>query len=140
VAGGALAMSAGTSFHERRKPNGSACQRRTMAGVQDEAKHAITDVAVPGVRAHPHQTDHHTGAGKRWRPTAFLLLGSCGSNRIADKLHGAALPPESSTTFITEGKHAEQNIKFQRRLSEKGHEKSKPGSSEAEARRQQRHI
>jgi hypothetical protein len=26
---------------ERRKPNGSACQRRTMAGVQEEAKHAI---------------------------------------------------------------------------------------------------
>jgi ribosome-dependent ATPase len=29
--GGALPMSAGTSFHGRRKPNGSACQRRTMA-------------------------------------------------------------------------------------------------------------
>jgi hypothetical protein len=41
VAGGALPMSAGSSFHGRRKPNGSACQRRTMAGVQDEAKHAI---------------------------------------------------------------------------------------------------
>ena len=36
VAGGALPMSAGSSFHGRRKPNGSACQRRTMAGVQDE--------------------------------------------------------------------------------------------------------
>jgi hypothetical protein len=32
VAGGALPMSAGSSFHGRRKPNGSACQRRTMAG------------------------------------------------------------------------------------------------------------
>ena len=42
VAGGALAMSAGTSFRGRRKPNGSACQRRTMAGVQDEAKHATS--------------------------------------------------------------------------------------------------
>jgi hypothetical protein len=41
VAGGALPMSAGTSFHGRRKPNGSACHRGTMAGVQDEAKHAI---------------------------------------------------------------------------------------------------
>ena len=41
VAGGALPMSAGTSFQGRRKPNGSACHRRTMAGVQDEAKHAI---------------------------------------------------------------------------------------------------
>jgi hypothetical protein len=41
VAGGALPKSAGSSFHGRRKPNGSACQRRTMAGVQDEAKHAI---------------------------------------------------------------------------------------------------
>jgi hypothetical protein len=41
VAGGALAMIAGTSFHGRKKPNGSACQRRTMAGVQDEAKHAM---------------------------------------------------------------------------------------------------
>jgi hypothetical protein len=41
VAGGALPMSAGTSPHGRRKPNGSACQRRTMAGVQDAAKHAI---------------------------------------------------------------------------------------------------
>jgi hypothetical protein len=41
VAGGALPKSAGTSFHGRRKPNGSACQRRTMAGVQEEAKHAI---------------------------------------------------------------------------------------------------
>jgi hypothetical protein len=42
VAGGALPMSAGSSFQERRKPNGSACQRRTMACVQDEAKHAIS--------------------------------------------------------------------------------------------------
>ena len=42
VAGGALPMSAGSSFHGRRKPNGSACHRRTMAGVQDEAKHAIS--------------------------------------------------------------------------------------------------
>src|SRR4029453_8694193 len=41
VAGGALPMSAGTSPHGRRKPNGSACHRRTMAGVQEEAKHAI---------------------------------------------------------------------------------------------------
>jgi hypothetical protein len=41
VAGGALPMSAGTSFHGRRKPNGSACQRRTMAGVQEEAKQAM---------------------------------------------------------------------------------------------------
>jgi hypothetical protein len=42
VAVGALSMSAGTSFHGRRKPNGSACQRRTMVGVQEEAKHAIS--------------------------------------------------------------------------------------------------
>ena len=35
-------MSAGSSFHGRRKPNGSACQRRTMAGVQEEAKHAMS--------------------------------------------------------------------------------------------------
>ena len=42
VAGGALPMSAGTSFQGRRKPNGSACQRRTMAGVQHEAKHAMS--------------------------------------------------------------------------------------------------
>ena len=32
VAGGALPMSAGTSFQGRRKPNGSACHRRIMAG------------------------------------------------------------------------------------------------------------
>src|ERR671918_503434 len=42
VAGGALPKSAGSSFHGRREPNGSACQRRTMAGVQEEAKHAIS--------------------------------------------------------------------------------------------------
>jgi hypothetical protein len=41
VAGGALPISAGISPDGRRKPNGSACQRRTMAGDQDEAKHAI---------------------------------------------------------------------------------------------------
>jgi hypothetical protein len=41
MAGGALAMSAGSSFQGRRKPNGSAFHRRIMAGVQDEAKHAI---------------------------------------------------------------------------------------------------
>ena len=34
VAGGALPWA--------QEPNGSACQRRTMAGVQDEAKHAIS--------------------------------------------------------------------------------------------------
>jgi hypothetical protein len=42
VMGGTLPMSAGTSPHGRRKPNGSACQRRTMAEVQDEAKHAMS--------------------------------------------------------------------------------------------------
>ena len=42
IEGGALPKSAGTSFQGRRKPNGSACQRRTMAGVQDEAKHAMS--------------------------------------------------------------------------------------------------
>src|SRR5688500_372600 len=42
VVGGALPKSAGDSFHGRRKPNGSACQRRTMAGVQDEPKHAMS--------------------------------------------------------------------------------------------------
>jgi K+ transporter len=41
VVGGALPMTAGTSFHGRRKPNGSAFHRRIMAGVQDAAKHAI---------------------------------------------------------------------------------------------------
>jgi hypothetical protein len=44
VEGGALPMSAGTSFRGRRKPNGSACQRRTM-GVQDEAKHATSTMS-----------------------------------------------------------------------------------------------
>ena len=43
--GGALPMSAGTSFHGRRKPNGSAFQRRIMAGVQDAAKHAIRAIS-----------------------------------------------------------------------------------------------
>ena len=38
VAGGALPMSAGTSFQGRRKPKGSACHRRTMAAVQDEGE------------------------------------------------------------------------------------------------------
>jgi hypothetical protein len=42
VAGGGLPKSAGDSFHGRMKPNGSACQRRTIAGVQDEAKHAMS--------------------------------------------------------------------------------------------------
>jgi hypothetical protein len=42
MAGGALPMSASTSFHGRRKPKGSACHRRIMAGVQDAAKHAMS--------------------------------------------------------------------------------------------------
>ena len=42
VAGGALPMSAGTSFQGRRKPNGWACHRRIMAGVQDAVKHAMS--------------------------------------------------------------------------------------------------
>ena len=42
VAGGALAMSAGTSFQGRRKPNGSAFHRRIMAGVQHAAKQAMS--------------------------------------------------------------------------------------------------
>jgi hypothetical protein len=45
VEGGALPMSAGSSFHGRRKPNGSACQRRTIVRVQDEAKHAIRAIS-----------------------------------------------------------------------------------------------
>jgi hypothetical protein len=46
VEGDALPKSAGSSLHGRRKPNGSACQRRTMAGVQDEAKHAISAMSL----------------------------------------------------------------------------------------------
>jgi hypothetical protein len=42
VDGGALPMSAGTSFHGRRNPNGSAFHRRIMAEVQGAAKHAIS--------------------------------------------------------------------------------------------------
>jgi hypothetical protein len=42
VAGGALPMRAGTSPNGRRKPNGSACQHRTMPGVHDAAKHAMS--------------------------------------------------------------------------------------------------
>jgi hypothetical protein len=42
VAGGTLPMSAGSSFHRRRNPNGSAFHRRIMAGVQDATKHAIS--------------------------------------------------------------------------------------------------
>ena len=41
VAGGALPMSAGTSFQGRRKPKGSACQRRTMWPVQQAPQHRI---------------------------------------------------------------------------------------------------
>jgi hypothetical protein len=44
VAGGALPMTAGTSFHGRRKPNGSAFHRRIMAAVQDAAKHDVVGV------------------------------------------------------------------------------------------------
>ena len=50
VEGGALPKSAGTSFHGRRKPNGSACQRRTMAGVQDETKHAMSAISPSSCR------------------------------------------------------------------------------------------
>ena len=41
VAGGALPMSAGTSFQGRRKPKGSACHRRTMWPVQQAPQHRI---------------------------------------------------------------------------------------------------
>src|SRR5262245_64580852 len=46
VAGGALPMSARTSFHGRRKPNGSAFHRRVMAAVQDAAKRAISALSA----------------------------------------------------------------------------------------------
>jgi hypothetical protein len=62
VEGGALPMSAGTSFHGRRKPNGSACQRRTMAGVQDEAKHAMSAMS-------PLKSWRSAGDGARPRAT-----------------------------------------------------------------------
>jgi hypothetical protein len=38
-------MSAGTSFDGRKKPNGSAFQRRIIAGVQQEATHAISAIS-----------------------------------------------------------------------------------------------
>jgi hypothetical protein len=47
VAGGELPMSAGTSFQGRRKPNGSACHRRIMAGVQDDHVPTSVDQVVP---------------------------------------------------------------------------------------------
>jgi hypothetical protein len=98
VAGGALPKSAGTSFHGRRKPNGSACQRRTMAGVQDEAKHAMSamsplkscDVEKPqpqrceriGPLTSPHEADDDTRAGERWRLAAAVSpLGRSRSSR-----------------------------------------------------------
>jgi hypothetical protein len=42
LAGGALPMSVGSSFHGRMNPNGSACHRRTMGEVQEDAKHAMS--------------------------------------------------------------------------------------------------
>jgi hypothetical protein len=90
-------MSAGTSPQGRRKPNGSACHRRIMAVVQDEAKHAIRamsplkscDVKKPqpqrsermGQLTSRHQADNHTSGRKRWRLAAFLLLGPCHGER-----------------------------------------------------------
>ena len=69
VAGGGLPMSAGSSFHGRRQPNGSACQRRTMAGVQEggEARDQ-RDVAVEVLRgreAPAPAVDDEQGAGVR---------------------------------------------------------------------------
>jgi hypothetical protein len=49
AAGGAFPMSAGSSFHGRKQPNGSACQRRTMAEVQAEAKHAMRAMSPEGL-------------------------------------------------------------------------------------------
>jgi hypothetical protein len=46
VAGGALPMSAGTSFQGRRKPNGSACHRRSMAGVPGPQRLDLGDPAL----------------------------------------------------------------------------------------------
>ena len=43
VAGGALAMSAGTSFQGRRKPKGLACQRRTMWAVHPPIGYDVWD-------------------------------------------------------------------------------------------------
>jgi hypothetical protein len=51
VEGGALPMSTGSSFHGRRNPNGSACQRRTMAGVEDETKQGISATSAFRVSA-----------------------------------------------------------------------------------------
>ena len=89
--------SAGASPHGRRKPNGSACQRRTMAGVQDEAKHAMSamsllkscDVEKPqpqrsermGPFTSYHQADNHTSGRRRCRLADFLLLGTCHGER-----------------------------------------------------------
>ena len=94
-------MSADTSFQGRRKPKGSACQRRTMAGVQDEAKHAMSamsplkscDVEKPqpqrsermGPLTSYHQADNHTSGGRRGR-----LFGE--PHEVAHRHERTALP------------------------------------------------
>jgi LUD domain len=73
VAGGALPMSAGTSFHGRRKPNGSACQRRTMAGgpgggeARDERDVPVEVLRGREAPAPAVDAEQGAGAGRRRR-------------------------------------------------------------------------
>jgi hypothetical protein len=81
VAGGALPISAGTSFHGRRKPNGSACQRRTSRGSGMRRSTRSGRYRRSGGSRSPHQADHDTGICKPQRLAALLLFGSCHRER-----------------------------------------------------------
>jgi len=62
VAGGALPMSAGSSFHGRRKPNGSPCHRRIMGGPGRGEARDQRDVAIEvlvGRKAQPNRKMLH---------------------------------------------------------------------------------
>jgi hypothetical protein len=72
VAGGTLAVNAGSSPHRRRKPNGSACQRRTMAEVHDEAKHAIRAMSPSCEVKKPPRTCGRRRAQARHDPFPYL--------------------------------------------------------------------
>jgi hypothetical protein len=58
-------MSAGTSFHGRRKPNGSACHRRTMAGSRTRRSTRERDVAVEVLRRR--EAPAPAGRCRMWR-------------------------------------------------------------------------
>jgi hypothetical protein len=101
--------SAGTPpFHGRRKPNGSACRRRTMAGVQHEAENAMSAISpLKSCEVEKPQPQERAGIGSTRRASCNIAtwLVALGVKRfpVSPSAFPSARPPLAIVCRVRRG-------------------------------------